>query len=66
MVSKGDVALDTFTSQGIPPPPGTIEIAAFLRQVAAESKLCVTVGCGNILIVYAIVCVPESGQLLSV
>lgn len=57
---------DTFIIHGEPPPEGDISTAAFFMQDPAEINVAVTSGSGMMEIVYAIVWVPASGQLLSV
>jgi hypothetical protein len=58
--------MDAVTIQGKPPPPGTTDMAAFLVQDAADKRVVLSVGGLAIVTVNAMVCVPESGQLLSV
>jgi len=56
----------TFTSQGDPVPPGTMDMTSLAKQVAGEITVNVIVGAGVTIIVMACVVVPVSGQLLSV
>ena len=56
---------DTSTDHGDPVPPGVMVTYAFRRQVAGDISATDAVGDGNMVMVYASVCVLASGQLLS-